>query len=134
MNPDDVPQNLHLQVRTITSSAAQRQSVVEQGPGRRHLSLACKRHYAAPHYQEDTRSRIQLMGYLKQVANLNDAFSFPPNYVDLVNSRFVANGIAATRWPAYMLDIKRYVLLNFTRHVKSNQNLGSFAQVVGCKW
>jgi hypothetical protein len=42
-----------------------------------------------------------------QVANLNDLFSFPPNYVDLVNSRFVAGGIAATRWPGYMSDIKR---------------------------
>jgi hypothetical protein len=73
------------------------------------------------------------MGYLKQVANLNDSFSFPQNYVDLVNSRFVANGIAATRWPAYMQDIKRYVLLKFARQVKSNQNLVSFAQVVGCK-
>jgi hypothetical protein len=47
------------------------------------------------------------MRYFKQVANLNDPFSFPLNYVDLVNSRFVASGIAATRWPGYMLDIKR---------------------------
>lgn len=49
----------------------------------------------------------------EQVANLNDPFSFPPNYVDLVNSRFIASIIAATRWPAYLVDIERSVELNW---------------------
>ncbi|KIV90154.1 hypothetical protein, variant 4 [Exophiala mesophila] len=43
-----------------------------------------------------------------QIANLNEPFEFDePGSFDLVHSRFVASGIAATRWPNFVRDIHR---------------------------
>ncbi|KIW12179.1 hypothetical protein PV08_09455 [Exophiala spinifera] len=43
-----------------------------------------------------------------QIANLNHRLDCAePNTFDLINSRFVASGIAATRWPNYFRDMHR---------------------------
>lgn len=43
-----------------------------------------------------------------QIANLNDRLDFAePDTFDLIHSRFVADGIASSRWPNYFRDMHR---------------------------
>ena len=95
MNPDDIGENVHLQVSLRRGAA----------PGARLVSAAGVQCHTKV---LEGRSKVDILTWpVIQVANLNDTFSFRPNYVDLVNSRFVGSGIALTRWPSYLGDIKR---------------------------
>ncbi|EHY54315.1 hypothetical protein HRR83_008106 [Exophiala dermatitidis] len=48
-----------------------------------------------------------------QIANLNERMDFAePGTFDLIHSRFVAGGIAATRWPNYLRDMHRLLRKN----------------------
>lgn len=47
---------------------------------------------------------------LNQVSNLNiseESFTFPPESFDFVNCRFIGSGIASSRWPTLVTDIRR---------------------------
>lgn len=46
-----------------------------------------------------------------QIVDLNDPLAFAPSSFDFVHSRFVVGGIAQSRWPGYLTDIKRYVVV-----------------------
>ncbi|KAK4947291.1 hypothetical protein LTR10_013659 [Elasticomyces elasticus] len=48
-----------------------------------------------------------------QIANLNDRLDFAePETFDLIHSRFVADGIASSRWPNYFRDMYRLLKRN----------------------
>lgn len=44
---------------------------------------------------------------LLEVADLNEKIDFKGESFDLVNSRFIAGGLARHRWPGYLSDIFR---------------------------
>jgi hypothetical protein len=46
-----------------------------------------------------------------QIADLNEKTAFPDESFDLVHSRFVSDGIGRFRWPGYLSDIYRSVIL-----------------------
>ncbi|KAI4245948.1 MAG: hypothetical protein L6R40_002164 [Gallowayella cf. fulva] len=44
---------------------------------------------------------------LPQLDDINRPFTFDANTFDFVHSRFVGGGINRSRWPTYLLDIKK---------------------------
>ncbi|CAG8020845.1 unnamed protein product [Penicillium olsonii] len=80
MNPEDVPNNLWLQVsqkhfRCFRASRVSARSV------------------------PSTRK--------KTVDDLNRRFTFPTNHFDFVHSRLLATGLNRSRWPSYLRDVVR---------------------------
>ncbi|GAQ06613.1 hypothetical protein ALT_3934 [Aspergillus lentulus] len=86
-NPDDMPENLSLQVGGVFQQS-------------RDGGIA---------------ARFGLSGLLEsvrltshdQVDDLNRRFTFPSNHFDLVHSSLLATGINRARWPSYLADIRR---------------------------
>jgi hypothetical protein len=44
---------------------------------------------------------------LLEVAELNEKLDFDSGSFDLINSRFIAGGVARHRWPGYLSDLFR---------------------------
>ncbi|KAJ5150251.1 hypothetical protein N7448_001829, partial [Penicillium atrosanguineum] len=97
MNPDDVPENLWLQVRNVLilvlSIFSSKKTRVEGG----HVHHGATRLLRVTHPSP----------LINMVDDLNRPFTFPANHFDLVHSRLVATGIDRSRWPAYINDIVR---------------------------
>lgn len=89
-NPDDMPENLSLQVSGVFQQS--RNGRIAAGFGWSRLL---------------ERSRLT---FHDQVDDLNCRFTFPSNHFDLVHSSLLATGINRARWPSYLADIRRCAL------------------------
>lgn len=114
MKPDDVPENLWLQVSDLcTQRIPVNREFRASSDSRCSFSLGpvvvCRRRGAATVRTQLAACPPTLI-HDGQVDDLNRPFTFRSNHFDLVHSRLVAGGINRNRWPSYLRDIKRFVV------------------------